>query len=143
MRRLRFAVSEHLSGPPPYYYYYYYYYYRYYYSFPFRVFFPHFSDPPDRRQSRFLRRARGHFNPAATALVPTTLRPSPAQQTHPLHWSKNGFHPPPRAAEPPHPSRAFIYLCAGRIYIPRSYRHRRCRRHRRPLSSTVVVYPRL
>jgi len=40
MRRLRFAVSEHLSGPPPYYYYYYYYYYRYYYSFPFRVFFP-------------------------------------------------------------------------------------------------------
>lgn len=42
------------------------------------------------------RGARGHFNPAATALATSTLRPSPARPTHLPHWSKNAFRVPLR-----------------------------------------------
>jgi len=79
MKRLRFAVSEHLSGPPPYCYYYYYYYYRYYYSFPFRV----FSLPPP----PLLRPGRSTpvtvFTAARADIL--TPRPPPSHQRRSAH----------------------------------------------------------
>jgi len=76
MRRLRFAVSEHLSGPPPYYYYYYYYYYHYYYSFPFRVFFPTSPTLP-------IDASHGFYAARADILTPRPPRSCRRRSAHP------------------------------------------------------------